>query len=244
MTVEVVLEHRANAERVEVAGCFTDWSPVSMSRGDGDVWSYTTSLVPGRAVTFKFVVDGNWVAADSYSHVDDGHCGVNNTLYVSRPPPTTPKSGTDSVLSMVSAVENSETVESPAPPPPEPAEAELPPSAEPLTDELETGDADADEEADEDFEHSEADAKAGAEEDADVDTDDAYADATDAEKKPQTTETVQRNLQDELENKAQLDVNVDVDVDMKAKLEVKPDTFIEDVDGEFVEEKKGGCVIV
>lgn len=68
----------AGVASVGLAGSWGDWVPVPMTRhdGDGGLWTTVVALPPGE-VRFKFVVDGDWVAAGDYGVESDGHGGEN-----------------------------------------------------------------------------------------------------------------------------------------------------------------------
>ena len=49
-----------SAKTVTVAGEFTNWSEVPLTRGDSGKWAKTLHLKPGY-YAYKFVVNGDWV---------------------------------------------------------------------------------------------------------------------------------------------------------------------------------------
>jgi 1,4-alpha-glucan branching enzyme len=49
-----------NATKVEVAGEFSNWKILPMTKGDGGTWTTTVHLKPGY-YAYKFVVNGEWV---------------------------------------------------------------------------------------------------------------------------------------------------------------------------------------
>lgn len=81
--VETGFEYRGSARSVSLAGSWAGWTPQPMSRagGDSSAWALRVALPRGRAA-FKFVVDGEWVAAGEYPVEDDGHGGENCIVHV------------------------------------------------------------------------------------------------------------------------------------------------------------------
>jgi hypothetical protein len=78
--VATAFEYRGRAREVALAGEWGGWAPEAMTRAagggaEGDVWALVVALAPGT-VRFKFVVDGEWVAA-GYEAEADGHGGEN-----------------------------------------------------------------------------------------------------------------------------------------------------------------------
>jgi len=67
--------------KVSLAGSFNDWSQTRdpLTKGDDGVWRASLSLDPGKH-TYKFVVDGAWVADPSNPKTDDG--GYGNSLLI------------------------------------------------------------------------------------------------------------------------------------------------------------------
>lgn len=69
------------AERVEIAGDFSDWRPLPMEEVSG-VWQITRFLAPG-VHHFSFLVDGEWaMPADAPGLVDDGWGRQNASIVV------------------------------------------------------------------------------------------------------------------------------------------------------------------
>ncbi len=50
------------ADRVDVAGNFSNWRTLRMERGSRGVWYYLITNPPGGEIKYKFVVDGIWSA--------------------------------------------------------------------------------------------------------------------------------------------------------------------------------------
>ena len=48
------------AEKVQLAGSFTQWKPVEMEKTSDEKWALKLDLPPGE-YEFKFVVQGNWI---------------------------------------------------------------------------------------------------------------------------------------------------------------------------------------
>jgi 1,4-alpha-glucan branching enzyme len=72
-------------EAPSVAGDFTDWSSVRMTRVDGE-WEASFQLAPG-VYHYSFQrADGSWFLPDSVQNrVDDGFGGANGVLVVTEP---------------------------------------------------------------------------------------------------------------------------------------------------------------
>jgi hypothetical protein len=71
-----------NATTVEIAGDWTAWQPVALSRVGKDRWALGVRL-EGGIHRFNLVVDGQrWIVPDGYSAVDDGFGGKTALLVV------------------------------------------------------------------------------------------------------------------------------------------------------------------
>ncbi|OQB79334.1 MAG: hypothetical protein BWX88_04869 [Planctomycetes bacterium ADurb.Bin126] len=52
--------------QVQLAGCFTNWKPVSMSRQEDGGFLVSLRLEPG-VYEYKFIVDGHWITDPGHS---------------------------------------------------------------------------------------------------------------------------------------------------------------------------------
>ena len=75
-----------DAERVQLAGDFTNWKPeYTMRKSAPGVWTIVVPLEPG-VHSYSFVVDEEqWIADPSAPSVDDGFGGTNSRLAVLSP---------------------------------------------------------------------------------------------------------------------------------------------------------------
>ena len=83
---EVIFSVRFNdARRVQIAGDFNNWSPMStpmMSNGQPGVFKMSLPLSPGR-YRYRFVVDGRWVTDPNNQYVEANQFGeLNNVIEV------------------------------------------------------------------------------------------------------------------------------------------------------------------
>jgi chromosome partitioning protein len=83
---EVIFSVRfENARRVQIAGDFNNWSPMStpmMTNGQAGVFKMSLPLKPGR-YRYRFVVDGNWVTDPNNQYVEANQFGeLNNVVEV------------------------------------------------------------------------------------------------------------------------------------------------------------------
>jgi len=83
---EVIFSVRFNdARRVQIAGDFNNWSPMStpmMSNGQPGVFKMSLPLSPGR-YRYRFVVDGRWVTDPNNQYVEANQFGeLNNVVEV------------------------------------------------------------------------------------------------------------------------------------------------------------------
>ncbi|CAN5382792.1 hypothetical protein BH09PLA1_BH09PLA1_23290 [soil metagenome] len=83
---EVIFSVRfENARRVQIAGDFNNWSPMStpmMTNGQPGVFKMSLPLKPGR-YRYRFVVDGNWVTDPNNQYVEANQFGeLNNVVEV------------------------------------------------------------------------------------------------------------------------------------------------------------------
>ncbi len=70
-------------QKVYVAGSFNEWNPTAkeLKDKDGNGDFTVTILLPKGTVTYKFIVDGEWVADPSNGEqVADGMGGVNSVV--------------------------------------------------------------------------------------------------------------------------------------------------------------------
>merc|ERR1739838_68338 len=66
---------------VELAGSFSSWSPLPMTRGDEGTWSAVLELASGRH-EYKVIVDGDWRVDESVEMVNNDMGSWNNVLHV------------------------------------------------------------------------------------------------------------------------------------------------------------------
>jgi hypothetical protein len=83
---EVIVSVRfENAPRVQIAGDFNNWSPMStpmMTNGQPGVFKMSLPLKRGR-YRYRFVVDGNWVTDPNNQYVEANQFGeLNNVVEV------------------------------------------------------------------------------------------------------------------------------------------------------------------
>lgn len=83
---EVIFSVRFDkARRVQIAGDFNNWSPMStpmMTNGQPGVFKMSLPLKPGR-YRYRFVVDGNWVTDPNNQYVEANQFGeLNNVVEV------------------------------------------------------------------------------------------------------------------------------------------------------------------
>merc|ERR1719334_1674376 len=79
---EVTIRWRGKGEEVRVAGEFSGWEVVDMSKeGDGGTWAVKLNLGPGRYM-YKFVVDGEWIVNQDMPTVNDEQGNQNNLIEV------------------------------------------------------------------------------------------------------------------------------------------------------------------
>ncbi len=71
---------RPDADSVQVAGGFSDWSPVSMRRSDG-TWTARVPIPPG-VYHFGFRVDGEWIVPDRAPGIVSDDWGRENATLV------------------------------------------------------------------------------------------------------------------------------------------------------------------
>jgi hypothetical protein len=71
------------AEKVEVAGSFTDWKPVPLDKHNGDASFSAVVPVPPGEHTYKLVVDGAWIKPpEAPAYAPDGQGGENGVLRI------------------------------------------------------------------------------------------------------------------------------------------------------------------
>jgi len=66
---------------VELAGSFSNWSPLPMTRSDEGIWTSVLELECGRH-EYKVIVDGDWRVDESVEKVNNGMGSWNNVLQV------------------------------------------------------------------------------------------------------------------------------------------------------------------
>ena len=69
----------ATATKVEVAGEFSNWKILPMTKGEGGTWSTTLQLKPGY-YGYKFVVNGEWRADPNCAEAAPNDCGSMNSV--------------------------------------------------------------------------------------------------------------------------------------------------------------------
>ena len=68
-TIRFSLQSPGNAQKVLVAGSFSQWKPLAMKRQKDGSFAVTVT-VPAGTHEYRFVVDGNWVTdPDNASYV-------------------------------------------------------------------------------------------------------------------------------------------------------------------------------
>jgi hypothetical protein len=72
------------ASVVVVTGSFDNWSQsAKMEPSENGIFYKTLQIPVDVSVSFKFIVDGEWMCDDSKQKVDDGNGNINNVLFVS-----------------------------------------------------------------------------------------------------------------------------------------------------------------
>jgi len=66
---------------VELAGSFSNWSPLPMTRSDKGIWTSVLELECGRH-EYKLIVDGDWRVDESVEKVNNDMGSHNNVLHV------------------------------------------------------------------------------------------------------------------------------------------------------------------
>jgi len=66
---------------VELAGSFSNWSPLPMTRSSEGIWTAVVQLESGRH-EYKVIVDGDWRVDESVEMVNNGMGSHNNVLHV------------------------------------------------------------------------------------------------------------------------------------------------------------------
>jgi hypothetical protein len=86
----LVTYQNRGADRVEIAGNFSNWRALPMERGNRGVWYYLiTKSVKKSDIQYKYRVDGIWINdPHNPERIDDG-----NGSYLSIAPSFTPKEG-------------------------------------------------------------------------------------------------------------------------------------------------------
>lgn len=76
--------YRPTASRVEVAGTFNNWQPLTMFRKKDDpaTWGVRYTLPPGQ-YAYKFIIDGEWQPdPENYTALPDGSGNCNSSFVV------------------------------------------------------------------------------------------------------------------------------------------------------------------
>ncbi|ODV90683.1 hypothetical protein CANCADRAFT_31562, partial [Tortispora caseinolytica NRRL Y-17796] len=58
------MQGSSSPTKVQVAGEFSDWKPVDLSNS-GDTYKVEIALEPGKSYSYKYIVDDQWVLAES-----------------------------------------------------------------------------------------------------------------------------------------------------------------------------------
>jgi len=66
---------------VDLAGSFSNWSPLPMTRRSEGIWTAVVELASGRH-EYKVIVDGDWRVDESMEKVNNGMGSWNNVLHV------------------------------------------------------------------------------------------------------------------------------------------------------------------
>merc|ERR1712051_221369 len=74
-------ESSSSPSLVELAGSFSSWSPLPMTRSDEGIWTAVVELECGRH-EYKVIVDGDWRVDESVEKVNNGMGSWNNVLHV------------------------------------------------------------------------------------------------------------------------------------------------------------------
>merc|ERR1712051_522472 len=74
-------ESSSSPSLVELAGSFSSWSPLPMTRSDEGIWTALVELASGRH-EYKVIVDGDWRVDESVERVNNGMGSWNNVLRV------------------------------------------------------------------------------------------------------------------------------------------------------------------
>jgi len=76
--------YRPTATRVEVAGTFNNWQPLTMFRkkDDPSTWGVRYTLPPGQ-YAYKFIIDGEWQAdPENFNALPDGSGNCNSSFVI------------------------------------------------------------------------------------------------------------------------------------------------------------------
>ncbi len=70
------------ARQVHVAGNFSGWKPITMTKSDNGIWYYFLSLDGGnQKVEYKYLVDGHWIMdPQNADRIDDGMGSYLSTI--------------------------------------------------------------------------------------------------------------------------------------------------------------------
>ncbi|KAF5101521.1 hypothetical protein D0Z00_000796 [Geotrichum galactomycetum] len=82
-TAEIHYDDEKLHSSVEVAGEFSNWSPLALSNSEPSTKYSTTvkDLIPGKNYMYKFIIDGTWMlASDGRPITDDDESNVNHFL--------------------------------------------------------------------------------------------------------------------------------------------------------------------
>lgn len=78
----VFIYKNTNAQKVEIAGQFTNWNSVQLDKHENGEWQTVCNLAPGE-YEYKFVVDGKWIKDPlNPLSVDDNYGGESSVMIV------------------------------------------------------------------------------------------------------------------------------------------------------------------
>jgi len=77
-TVRFSFQCTSGAEKVHLAGSFSQWKPLTMRRQKNGSFALTVA-VPAGTLEYRFIVDGNWITdPDNDSYVPNPYGSVNS----------------------------------------------------------------------------------------------------------------------------------------------------------------------
>jgi len=74
--------YRPGANRVDLAGDFTDWQPRATMTPDGDGWWVAVMPLPPGEYRFRYVADGRWFTDFAANGVEQTPMGWNGIVVV------------------------------------------------------------------------------------------------------------------------------------------------------------------